>query len=964
MLRKPYLFLFLILTSVGILSANAQTDKKSELSLQGIWKFKMDPLDKGIQENWFNQSLTDTIALPASMTQRAKGDAVTLKTNWTGSLYDSSWYFNPRMAKYRQPGNLKFPFFLTPIKQYVGPAWYQKEVTIPANWNGKRVLLFLERTHWESTVWIDGKLLGMQNSLSVPHQYSLSDGLTPGKHIISIRIDNRIKDINVGKDSHSVSDQTQGNWNGLVGVMKLIATPKTYIEDVRLYPDLASKSIKVQIQIKSSKMGSFPISLKASKKLGTDLNNKDLNLLKISININSPDTTIEVIYPMGNNFAKWDEFNPVCYQMETTLTAENNVTDSRTTTFGMREFKANGTHFEVNGKQIFLRGTVENCDFPLTGYPPEDEASWARVFRICKEYGLNHMRFHSYCPPEAAFIAADKAGMYLHVEGPSWANHGTSLGAGKPIDKYLYEETDRILKEYGNHPSFCMMAYGNEPSGNYVNWLNDWITHFKKVDPRHLYTGAAIGGSWKIIPNSEYLVRATPRGLPWTKLPQTMFDFAGKLENQKVPYVSHEVGQYCVFPDFDEINQYTGPVKALNFELFQEDLKDQGMGDLGHDFMMASGKLQTLCYKAEIEAALRTPGFAGFELLSLNDYSGQGTALVGMLNVFWKEKGYLSSPEFTQFCNKVVPLARIPKFVYTNNEIFKSAIEVANFSGEPMKNVTPTWKITNQSGTIISKGTFNKTNIPLGNCFKLDTITQKLSVIQKAEELTVEVEVGTYSNKWNFWVYPEKVIIPEAGIYSCNQLDSTAIATLQKGGKVYLNIAGKVESGKDVVQTFTPVFWNTSWFKMRPPHTTGFLCYPFNPAFANFPTEYHSNLQWWEIVQNAQVMQLDSFPKSFKPLMQPIDTWFLNRKLAMIFEAKIGNGKLLVCSANLETNLDQRPAARQLLFSLKQYMTSPFFNPQQKLTIENIKSLTQKKTGKSFDAHTSDMPDELKKAVK
>ena len=964
MFKKPSLFIILIFTLFSISAVVAQKENKLELSLQGIWKFKMDPQDKGVTENWFNQSFSETIQLPASMTERGLGDPVTLQTNWTASLYDSSWYFNPRMAKYRQPGNLKFPFFLTPIKQYVGAAWYQKEIKIPSDWNGKRIVLFLERAHWETTVWIDGKPIGMQNSLSVPHQYSLAEGLTPGKHVITIRVDNRIKEVNPGKDSHSVSDQTQGNWNGIVGRMNLTATPQTYFEDVRLYPSLALKKVFVQIRLKSTigKIGRGTINFKVqSLNAQTD---QSINPLSIVYSFKNADTLFAVSFPMGDKFEKWDEFNPVCYQMNVTLTSEKNEMDTRSTVFGMREFKANGTHFEINGKTTFLRGTVENCDFPLTGYPPEDEASWARVFKICKSFGLNHMRFHSYCPPEAAFLAADKAGIYLHVEGPSWCNHGTSLGNGKPIDKYLVDETERILKEYGNHPSFCMMAYGNEPSGNYVPYLNDWITYFKKRDPRHLYTGAAIGGSWKIIPNSEYMVRAKPRGLPWGKLPQTMFDHADKLEDLKVPYISHEVGQYCAFPDFSEIKKYTGPLKALNFELFQEDLKDHGMGDQGHDFMMATGKLQALCYKAEIEAALRTPGFAGFELLSLNDYSGQGTALVGMLNVFWEEKGYLNAAEFTKYCNRVVPLARIPKFVYTNDETFTSTIEIANFSGNVLTSFKPTWKITDSKGGVLGNGSFNVSEIPLGNCISLGTISQQLSGIQKAEKLTVEVSVGSYSNNWNIWVYPAKVTIPEADIYSCTQLDSTAVATLKKGGKVYLNVAGKVESGKDIVQTFTPVFWNTSWFKMKPPHTTGFLCDPTHPAFANFPTEYHSNLQWWEIVQNAQVMQIDSFPTQFRPILQPIDTWFLNRKLAMIFEAKIGNGKLLVCSADLQSNLDKRPAARQLLYSLKQYMISPRFNPQQNLTIENIRSIFEKKNAKGYDAHTTDSPDELKKGLK
>ncbi len=966
MIKRIKILLLLLMFIASFKSYATDLPKKQpfEISLKGIWKFQTDPLDKGISEKWYTRSLSETIQLPASMTERGMGDDVTLQTKWTGSLYDSSWYFNPRMAKYRNQKIPKFPFFLTPIKAYIGAAWYQKEITIPQNWKGKTIQLYLERPHWETIVYLDDKKIGLLNSLSTPHQYTLPKDITPGKHVITIRVDNRIKEINPGQDSHSVTDQTQGNWNGIVGQIKLTAVPNSYIDDIRLYPNLVSKTVKVQLRIKNHEgtIGTGTLLLKAEP-----VNNKNASAFRqitVPFNYNVADTLIETTYAMGDHVGLWDELNPVCYNMKVTLSNQKGETDQKAILFGMRDFKTKGTRFEINGKEIFLRGTVENCDFPLTGYAPMDEVAWTRVFKICKAYGLNHMRFHSYCPPEAAFIAADKAGIYLQIEGPSWCNHGTSLGDGKPIDKYLYEETERILKTYGNHSSFCMMAYGNEPRGRYVEWLNKWVVYFKAKDPRHLYTGASTGGSWSIIPNSEYLVRAKPRGLGWNNKPQTLFDFADKLENQKVPYLSHEVGQYCVFPNFAEIKKYTGPLKALNFELFQEDLADQGMGDQAHDFMMASGKLQVLCYKAEIEAALRTPGFAGFQLLSLNDYSGQGTALVGLLDVFWDEKGYVAAPEFTQFCNTVVPLARIPKFVFTNNETFNSNIEIANFSGSPLQNVIPEWKITDDQNKVIAKGSFKNTTIPVGNCFVLGTIHQSLAGLNKASKLSLHVSVGNYHNNWNFWVYPSALPLLQTRIYTCEQLDSTAISILDKGGKVFLQPGNKLESGKEVIQYFTPVFWNTSWFKMKPPHTTGFLCNPTHPAFADFPTAYHSDLQWWEIVQNGRVMQLDSFPKSFRPILQPIDTWFLNRKLAMIFETKVGNGSLLVCSADLQTNLEDRPAAKQLRYSLLHYMESPKFNPQQSLSLSDIQSLFQKNSVKAFDARTKDSPDELKKNLK
>ena len=330
---------------------------------------------------------------------------------------------------------------------------------------------------------------------------------------------------------------------------------------------------------------------------------------------------------------------------------------------------------------------------------------------------------------------------------------------------------------------------------------------------------------------------------------------------------------------------------------------------------MASGKLQALCYRNEIEGGLRTPGFAGFQLLALNDYSGQGTALVGVLNAFWEEKGYIHAKQFSRFCNSTVPLARIPKFVYKNDETFEADVEIAHFGETPMENAQVNWKVTDTTGTEIAQGAFDPKTLPIGNNIKAGHIQVPLSQIQQATRLNLAVSIADteFANDWDFWVYPANLPKPAMNdIYFCTALDQKAAATLKAGGKVLLEAAGKVEKGKEVANYFTPVFWNTSWFKMRPPHTLGFLCQSNHPAFADFPTSYHSDLQWWEIVNRAQVMQLDDFPVDFKPLLQPIDTWFLNRRLAMIFETKVGKGKLMVSSIDLTSDPKHRPAARQL----------------------------------------------------
>ncbi len=956
-MRNKSLIQHILIQSALILNISLLTGQGIEKDLSGNWRFQIDREDRGVAEKWFSERLADEIYLPGSMAENRKGDDVTLHTQWTASIYDSSFFFNPRLEKYRAEDNLKLPFWLTPVKYYVGAAWYQKEVTIPSDWKGRRVFLFLERPHTETLLCINNREVGMQNSLSVPHQYEISDYLTPGSNRITIRVDNRTKSIDVGKDSHSITDQTQGNWNGIVGKIALQSRPKTYIEDLQVYPDLQGKRAIVKINLDGKVSGTIRLEAESFNSEKTDR----IAPVSQSFMAGNETTTVEMELPMGNDFLTWDEFDPNLYRLTATLTTTHGK-DIKETRFGMREFTIDGKYFFMNGRKTMLRGTVENCVFPLTGYAPMDVESWVRVFRICRSYGLNHMRFHSYCPPEAAMEAADLVGFYLQPEGPSWPNHGTSLGDGRPVDDYLWEEAKRIVKQYGNYPSFCMFAIGNEPRGRWVPWVSRFVDYWKETDPRRVYTGASVGGSWAWQPRNQYHVKAGARGLEWNRLPDSRTDFTAQIDTVRQPFVSHETGQWCVFPDFREIDRYTGVMRARNFELFRQDLKDRNMGDQSARFLMASGKLQALSYKHEIERTLRTPGYAGFQLLSLNDYSGQGTALVGVLNAFWEEKGYINAEEFRQFCAPTVLLSKMDRFVFRNNETFTADIEVAHFGKERLPQSVIRWSVSDPEGLTVAQGALPPADIELGNAQHLGSISLPLSPIRKAQKLnlTVWLEGTEITNNWDFWVYPALLPpVENEDVHITDRIDDTAKEVLNKGGIVLLLLADKVEQGKEVVQYMTPVFWNTSWFKMRPPHTVGTLVNDYHPIFREFPTDYYTGLQWWELIHKAQVMELSNFPADFQPLVQPIDTWFINRKLGMLFEARIGKGRIIICSADLRSDPQNRPVANQLYYSILQYMNSHLFHPEYELKLSLIEDLTRKE-GERLSIETKDAPDELK----
>jgi hypothetical protein len=916
------------------------------LDLAGEWSFQLDPQDRGVADAWFSKPLAEKIRLPGSIQEQGFGDDVGLDSPWTGNIVDTSYFNDPRYAPYRKPGNIKYPCWLQPEKVYAGAAWYRREVEIPQAWRGKRAVLTLERPHWETRVWVDGRAAGSNDSLSTPHVYDLGP-LAPGKHRLTVRVDNRMI-VNVGPNSHSVSDHTQSNWNGIVGRLTLEPRAPVWIDDVQVYPDAARKAVRVKVALGNA-LGRDATGTIALRILPRKKSVAPPATASSPVDVPADGRSVEIDCPLGDAVARWDEFNPVRYRLQATLEADGGTCgDVRVTDFGLRDFTVDGTRFAINGRPVYLRGTLDCCIYPLTGYPPCDVEGWRKVIRAAKAHGLNHIRFHSWCPPEAAFAAADELGFYYQVECASWANQGSSVGDGKPVDAWLYREGARILRAYGNHPSFVMLAYGNEPGGKRKNaWLGKWVTHWRGLDPRRVYTS---GAGWPAIPENDFHNIPGPRIQHWgaglrsrinARPPETRTDYAADVRKAGIPIVSHEIGQWCVYPNFDEMKKYTGVLKPRNFEIFRDFLRNNHMGGQARDFLMASGRLQVLCYKEEIESALRTRGFGGFQLLDLHDFPGQGTALVGVLDPFWESKPYVTPEQFRRFCADTVPLARMDKRTWTTAETFRADVEVAHFGPAPIEDAVAAWKLIGENGKTVASGTFPAKTIPIGNGTALGTVEVPLKRVAPAKKVTLVVGMaGTPAeNDWDVWVFADRVeTAPPADVLVAESLDEAARERLESGGKVLLLAPPRSVKSK-VAIGFSSVFWNTAWTRGQAPHTLGILCDPAHPAFAAFPAEGWSNWQWWELVTGSAAMILDDLPPDFRPLVQPIDTWFESRRLGLLFEAKVGGGRLMVCSMDLAKDLDRRIVARQMRRSVLDYMAGAAFAPKTELAPDQVAAL-------------------------
>lgn len=797
---------------------------------------------------------------------------------------------------------------LTRKHSFIGAAFYKRSFSLPESMAGKPLELTLERVIWQSSVWIDGKrVAGDEESLTTPHRHIIEEGLPAGEHEIMLRIDNRKRyEISQKNLAHAYTNDTQIIWNGVLGGLTLNVLDPVEVARVDVYPDIDKRTAEVVTTLVRHDGKTTLVPLKVG------------GVLQM-VDIKGDVTKVRTTYQLPESAGLWDEFSP---ELQTLSVACGN--SEREVTFGLRDFRAVGRDILVNGRKVFLRGTLDCCIFPLTGTPPTDDAGWEKVFGTCKEWGLNHVRFHSWCPPEAAFRVADKMGFYLQVELPTWTK---SLDR-KDVQAYLTGEYDRIVGEYGNHPSFCMLSCGNEHDRAY-GYLNNLLRHMKETDSRHIYTNAtySMGAGHKGYPEpeDEYMVTTRTylgqvRGQEYLNREEPDFthDFSCAMAGYDLPMISHEVGQYSVYPHLSEIDKYTGVLEPLNFMAVRDVLQEKGLIDKAEDYTMASGRLAALLYKEECERILKTPDLSGYQLLGLQDFSGQCTALVGLLDAFWDDKGLVSSKWFRQCCAPVVPLARFSKPCWSTSEEFFATVEIANYSAADIDSDVR-WSLRSGSATLDSG--ICRISAPTGaNTPLADTIRVALSPVTKPSCFTLTVELpGTPAkNSWNVWVYPEAE--PEAGEVVIARTLGAALSALAKGRKVLLNPAPdhiRGEAGK-----FVPVFWSPVWF----PHeagTMGVLCDPAHPALASFPTEMHSDWQWWQLTKHSKALDLDALPEAAS-IVEAIDNFTLNRRLAYAFEARCGGGSLLFCAMDL--TLD-KPEVQQMLCSMLDYMNSDKFAP-------------------------------------
>jgi hypothetical protein len=929
----------------------------SSLDLAGSWRFQLDAEDAGLAGKWFARELNDRVQLPGTTDTNQKG----IKTDYRPT---------DRLAR---------------VWSWIGPAWYQREVTIPESWQGKRVTLFFERSK-NSRVWVNDTFIGRENSLSAPHVFDVSQVIKPGTHTITVLIDNA-KLPPVGP-SHAVDERTQTNWNGIVGTMELRASDPVWIDDVQVYPILANKTARVRVSVGNITGSPAQGKLTVSSKSYNVAAPAAFQTQTVEVDAPERENVIEFTYTPGGEVPLWSEFQPALMKLNVKLDAstggERSLSDERSVRFGMREFTRDGNRLLINGKPVYLRGRLDCANYPLTGYAPMTVDEWRKIFTITNDWGINHYRFHSWCPPAAAFEAADELGVYLQTELPNKrsafnapddenaAIHNIDflkLETTEPeVSLYDYgkREGELIFRHYGNSPSLVMFTLGNELGRN--QGMFDLVAHFKQIEPRALHAQGANNMHWNaslaegddfwvtakvgpdmLIRGSSALVDSGSSHIEYSP-PSTMVDYLKLIEGIPVPVISHEIGEFQVSPDFTEIPKFTGVLEARNYEIFRDRLEKAGMLDQAHDFVRASGALSAICYREDIEAALRTSELGGFQLLDIMDFPGQGTALVGMLNVFMESKGIIEPEIWREFCSETVPLFRMEKYTWSSKETLVGEVQVFHFGPDDLTDSVLVATVSDSEGKQLASHSFQAKTLQSGGLRTIGTYQLALEStgIEAPQKLTLTfaIEGTPYRNRYPIWVYPPEVdtTAPEGVMVTSSLHASETRDHLAAGGKVLL-FPALDKLPHSVQGSFQTDFWSPMFAESAkkrgqplPPGTLGILCDPAHPALKHFPTEYHSNWQWWHLVKNSRPIAYDGSPDDFRPAVQVIDNFARNHKLGLIAETRVGKGSVLICSINLP-ELQDKLEARQLYQSLLRYLASPDFAPKHSLSPELLQEL-------------------------
>lgn len=888
---------------------------------------------------------------------------------------------------------------------YEGEARISRKITVP-DYGTDRLFVLAERAR-ALRLLVDGEACAVfrQGTLSTPYIFELT-GAAPGEHEFTFLSDNSYPGMPKAAicNSSAATDETQTNWNGILGECSMYTRPQNFIDSVRAYPRAVKKEEK-------NKAGGYVLDVCVELAPGAKKVYKDAKIILQSEalaagELEDTQTLTEIIsysgeglaeagtdkeenpktmeiwfrdLPLRENVKLWDEDEGNLYEMAVTLDNGMSAEDKGGSTaecrtrFGIRSFGDNGSgRLALNGRAIFLRGEANCAEYPETGHPPMTIPEWKEMLLKYRSYGINFVRFHSHCEPEAAFAAADELGMLLQPELSHW-DPKDAFGTEESYRYYRAELVD-LLKTYANHPSFVMLTLGNELQAQDEGRerMRELVRTAKRMDPTRLYANGsnAFYGEEGCDPESDFytsqsckdvVIRGTFSGMRgylnenYPSADRTYDEAMAEIRKEyQKPVFSFEVGQFEVLPDFEELESFHGISDPVNLKLIKKRVEERGLLPTWEKYVEATGELSRLAYREEIEAAMRTRELSGISLLGLQDFPGQGTALVGMMNSHLEPKPYdFARPErFREFFQECRILVKLPHYTYEAGERLIAEVEAANFGKENIEGVF-CWtlagkKSVSENGncepaeiksknTVIATGEDTEITICRpGSYTEVGSLDIPLDFVEKNTALTLKVRIGDSISAYPIWVYRKTTPVCPENVYETRAFDMKTREILQNGGRVYLSPDADKESLPNSIKTqFTTDFWSVGTFADQE-GGMGQLIDTEHPIFKEFPTDFHTDWQWWIMATKRAVI----LPHPMKTIITEMDSYAFLRPMAQMIEFRCLKGKVLLSTMELHKS-QQYPEVRALQASIYTYLSGENFEPAEEITEEELSMLVR-----------------------
>ena len=967
-----------------------------DISLEGIWKVRLADGTEG------------EMRLPGTLDEAGIGFT---------DLGTNKWHPDAEPGDEELLRQGLIPTRFTRKHCYEGEAVLRRRLNLrlPA---GKRSFLLAERAR-VLRLLIDGKEAApcRPASISSPWRFEVT-GLPEGEHEVSLLSDNSYPGLphDAILYSSAATDETQTNWNGILGEFGIKIEEPVFIRGIFVYP--MGEGLTVRAEIDGDRPWRGKLRLRSAA-LAEDVELETEGKAGIS--------RIELAgLPLRPGVRRWDEEEGNLYELTAELAAEEKpgtfgscdsaaaqgtfpdgpkvfdagsfsgcsetsdqvssigyaktaggcssalrFCSAETVTFGIRFFGDNGRgRLALNGRTVFLRGEANCAVFPETGHPPVKVEEWEDILRRYRAYGVNCMRFHSHCPPEAAFTAADRLGMLMQPELSHW-NPRDAFESEESFS-YYREELEGILRMLANHPSFVMLTFGNELQAGEEGHqrMRELLGLARELDPTRLYANASnphYGSLGCDLESDFYTAQswhelelrgcfAGMKGYINEEYPGARHHYDKAIqklrEEYEKPVFGFEVGQFEVLPDFRELEEFRGVTMPVNYELIRERVRERGLEDVWERYVEATGELSRICYREEVEAALRTAGLSGISLLGLQDFPGQGTALVGMMNSHLEPKpcDFARPERFRSFFRESLPLVLLEKYTYVRGERLQADIVMANYGKGAIDGSASYWfNLKEQDGRSEERlrGSLGEVHCPQGENTRIGRLDVLLDFGERAVRLDLTVTVCGIGNTWPLWVYPAAEVGSEPGgadsfgappcntVYETESFDEETREILRAGGTVYLAPPSDQEHlPRSIRGQFTTDFWSVGTFSSQE-GGMGHLIDKDHPIFKNFPTESHTNWQWWAMAGQRAVI----LPRPVKCIVAVMDSYAFLRPMAQLLEFRCGGGKVLFSSMGLR-NLRQYPEAAALQAAIDTYLVSGEFEPAQELTPEELEEMT------------------------